>query len=224
MKGKSDQPKHVLRTQLAEQILAASSQETRKSKYVFRPAPFKEDPQPLFKMNLSELKLQKLIMLPVFQKLPTNDLANCALVCKSWKQILQDPSVWNKVQFESWKITSHILSLIVQRQPVKLSLNFCTISKQQLTWLLPRIPQTREISFQGIDFPSCLLALASVNTPTLNELDLSFVTAFNDAALFKILSSPRDSRPGTFGTFVKSRALLNYLFFSFQDSWIRNLV
>ena len=197
MKGKSDQPKHVLRTQLAEQILAASSQETRKSKYVFRPAPFKEDPEPLFKMNLSELKLQKLIMLPVFQKLPTNDLANCALVCKSWKQILQDPSVWNKVQFESWKITSHILSLIVQRQPVKLSLNFCTISKQQLTWLLPRIPQTREISFQGIDFPSCLLALASVNTPTLNELDLSFVTAFNDAALFKILSSPRDSRPGT---------------------------
>ena len=36
VKGTSDQPKHVLRTQLAEQILTASSQETRKAKYVFR--------------------------------------------------------------------------------------------------------------------------------------------------------------------------------------------
>ena len=102
------------------------------------------------------------------------------------------------VKFEHWKITSHILSLIVQRQPIQLSLDFCTISKQQLTWLLPRIPQTRGLSLQGIDYPSCVLALASVNTPMLQELDLSFVTGLNDGALFKILSSPRDSRPGMY--------------------------
>lgn len=196
VKGRSDQPKHVLRTQLAEQILAASSQETRKAKYVFRPAPIKDDPEPLFKMSLDELKLQKLILLPVFQKLSISDLCNCTLVCKSWNQILQDPSLWSKVRFENWKISSHILSLIVQRQPLKLELDFCTISKQQLTWLLPRIPQTRNLSLQGIDYGSCLLALASVNTPMLQELDLSFVTGLNDGALFKILSSPRDSRPG----------------------------
>ena len=100
------------------------------------------------------------------------------------------------VKFEHWKITSHILSLIVQRQPIHLALDFCTISKQQLNWLLPRIPQTRGLSLQGIDYPSCVLALASVNTPMLQELDLSFVTGLNDGALFKILSSPRDSRPG----------------------------
>ena len=78
-------------------------------------------------MSLAEKKMQKLIMLPVFQKLPITDLCNCALVCKSWYQILQDPSLWSKVRFQNWKITSHILSLIVQRQPIKLSLDFCTI-------------------------------------------------------------------------------------------------
>ena len=103
VKGKSDQPKHELRTQLAEQILAASSQETRQAKYVFRPAALKEDAEPLFKMSLNELKMQRMIMLPVFQKLPITDLCHCALVCKSWSQILQDPSLWSKGKKEARK-------------------------------------------------------------------------------------------------------------------------
>ena len=36
VKGMSDQPKYLMRTQLAEQILAASSTETKKAKYVYR--------------------------------------------------------------------------------------------------------------------------------------------------------------------------------------------
>jgi len=123
-------------------------------------------------------------------------LRNCALTCKDWNQIIQDPSLWSAVKFENWKITSHILSLIVQRQPIRLKLDFCNISKQQLSWLLPRIPQTKQLSMKGIDFANCLIALASVNTPMLQDLDLSFVNGFSDGALFKILSSPRDSRPG----------------------------
>jgi hypothetical protein len=198
VKGRSDQPKHVLRTQLAEQILAASSQDTRKAKFVFRPAPIKDDPEPLFKLDPPELKFQRLIMLPVFQQLTTTDLSNCSQVCKSWNKILQDPSLWTTVRLQQRKITSHLLSLIVQRQPVKLVLDFCTVSKQQLSWLLPRIPQTRSLSLCGIDYGSCILAMASVNTPMLHELDLSFVTGFTDGALFKLLSSPRDTRPGKY--------------------------
>ena len=63
---------------------------------MFRPAALKEDAEPLFKMSLNELKMQRMIMLPVFQKLPITDLCHCALVCKSWSQILQDPSLWSK--------------------------------------------------------------------------------------------------------------------------------
>ena len=199
VKAKADQPKYAMRTQLAEQILAASSKtDTKKAKYIFRPPALQADFDPLFKMSLAELKLQRLILLPIFQRLRTSDLPNCALVCKSWNQAMQDPSLWTNVRFQSWKITSHILSLIVQRQPLGLHLDFCSVSKQQLSWLLPRIPQTRTLSFRGIDFPSCIISLASVNSPMLQQLDLSFVTGLGDSALFKILSSPRDSRPGNF--------------------------
>ena len=196
VKGRSDQPKHELRTQLAEQILAASSQPMRMPKYVVRPPPKEENLDDLFKMTKDDLVLERAIMLGVFQKLPTTDLANCALVCKAWNGVLQDPSLWSTVKLVHWKITSHLLSLIVKRQPLKLGLDFCTISKLQLSWLLPRIPQTRSLSMCGLDFGSAIIALASVNTPMLQELDLSYVTGFSDAALFKILSSPRDSRPG----------------------------
>ena len=113
VKGRSDQPKYLMRTQLSEQILAASTaKDTKKAKYVFRPPSLKDNPEPLFKMSLDELLLHRLIMLPIFQRLPTSDLANCALVCKSWNKIIQDPSLWSTVRFENWKITSHILSLI----------------------------------------------------------------------------------------------------------------
>ena len=202
VKGKSDQPKYAMRTQLAEQILAASSKETKKAKYIFRPPEKTENLEPLFKMSLEQLKLQRGVLLPIFQRLNTSDLPNVAKVCKSWNQVLQDPSLWSRVRFERWKITSHILSLIVQRQPLDLHLDFCNVSKAQLSWLLPRIPQTRVLSLRGIDFGSCIIALASVNTPMLQDLDLSFVTGLGDSALFKILSSPRDSRPGR-GSYIK---------------------
>ena len=135
-------------------------------------------------------------MLPIFQKLNTIDLSSCALVCKTWLSMMQDPSLWTKVKLNNLKITPHLLSLIVQRQPTSLSLTCCQIGKQQLSWLLPRIPQTREMSLIGLDFVSSVVALSTVNTPMLQELDLSFVTSLNDGALYKILSAPRDSRPG----------------------------
>ena len=135
-------------------------------------------------------------MLPIFQKLNTVDLSSCALVCKSWLSIVQDPSLWTSVKLDNMKITPHLLSLIVQRQPISLSLTCCQLGKQHLTWLLPRIPQTRAMSLIGLDYVSSVTALSTVNTPMLQELDLSFVTSLNDGALYKILSAPRDSRPG----------------------------
>ncbi len=196
VKGKASQPKYELRTQLAEQILAASNRDVKKAKFVFRPPAVMEETGPLFSMSLEQLLKQNAVMLPVFQRLSTADLPACALVCKAWSGIVQDPSLWSHVSFQGRKITSRILSLIVQRQPLQLSLDFCTVSKAQLSWLLPRIPQTRSLSMRGIDFGSCIIALASVNTPILTWLDLSFVPGLGDGALFKILSSPRDSRPG----------------------------
>ncbi len=107
------------------------------------------------------------------------------------------------------KITSHLLSLIVQRQPTKLILDWSILGKQQLTWLLPRIPQTRKMSLCGLEYNSSVVALNTANCPMLQELDLSYVTNFNDTALYKLLSSPKDSRPGKELAYYKLRSYLH---------------
>ena len=56
-------------------------------------------------------------------------------------------------------------------------------------------------------------ALASVNTPMLQDLDLSYVTGFSDGALYKILSAPRDSRPGETYVLFSSVVPINLLKF-----------
>ena len=88
------------------------------------------------------------IMLPIFQRLPTNDLANCALACKSWNKIIQDPSLWNTVRFENWKITSHILSLIGKLK-IWFFLNFLIISRIDATVLVFLISTLQHYLFVG---------------------------------------------------------------------------
>merc|ERR1712013_941842 len=65
-----------------------------------------------------------------------------------------------------------------------------------LNWLLPRIPQTKDLSLVGLEFNMTVSALNTCNCPLLQELNLSFVANLTDAAIHKLLSAPRDSRPG----------------------------
>ena len=199
VQGRPDQSKQELRSQLATQILTASMETKKEPQYVFRPPPMQLGAEEIYERREHEavdLKMERGIMLEVFKRLNTIDLSSCVLVCKAWTKIVQDPALWSTVKLSHKKITSHFLSLIVQRQPVKLILDWSVVGKQQLTWLLPRIPQTRTVSLSGLEFNSSVVALGSVNCPMLQELDLSYVTNFNDVALFKLLSSPKDSRPG----------------------------
>lgn len=199
VKGKSDQSKSELRSQLAGQILSASTHSHKQPPFVVRPPPRQLSAEEIYERRAEEevnLVLERGIMLMVFQKLNTVDLSRCVVVCKAWNKIIQDPSLWNTVKLTEMKITSHLLSLVVQRQPAKLILNFSTIGKQQLTWLLPRIPQTKCLSLVGLEYNGTVSALTTVSTPMLQELDLSYVTNLNDIALYKLLSSPKDSRPG----------------------------
>ncbi len=60
----------------------------------------------------------------------------------------------------------------------------------------------RFLSFGGLDLNNCVVALGTCNAPMLQELDLSYVAGLNDVALYKILSAPKDSRPGNWFTIV----------------------
>uniref|UniRef100_A0A0K2TRG6 [histone H3]-dimethyl-L-lysine(36) demethylase n=1 Tax=Lepeophtheirus salmonis TaxID=72036 RepID=A0A0K2TRG6_LEPSM len=201
VKGKSDQSKGTMRLQLAEQILSASTHPAKKPSYVFRPPPKEvSSPETIYELRKAykdvDLLAESSIILPIFQQLTLIDLSVCSQVCRAWHKIAQDPSLWNKVAITRKKINSRILSLITSRQPVRLNLDWCTSNKQQLAWLIPRIPQTRSLSLVGMDYPSCVAALNTVSAPMIQDLNLSYVTNFSDSSLYKLLSSPNDSRPG----------------------------
>lgn len=81
------------------------------------------------------------------------------------------------------------------RQPKVLILDWCKVTKEQLSWLLVRLPQSNALSLQGCPWPT-VACLRSCVCPMLTSLNLSFVPTIDDAALQHILSPPLDHRPG----------------------------
>jgi len=200
VRSTSDQSKLSLRTQLADQILAASKKQVKQASFVVRPPPDLVKVQDIYDRLLKDpdhdIKNESIVLLPVLQYLPTLDVVNCGLVSKSWHTISLDPSLWNSVDLTARSLTNHLLSTTVQKQPVKLILDWTNLVKAQLSWLLPRLPQTRSLSVVGLEFNMTVSALATCNCPVLQELNLSYVANLTDAALHKLLTTPRDSRPG----------------------------
>ena len=88
-------------------------------------------------------------------------------VSKAWHRISLDPSLWTRVDLTRQKITAHILSTTVQKQPPALVLDWTNMGKQQLNWLLPRIPQTKSLSLVGLDFTLTVSTLNTCNCPLL---------------------------------------------------------
>ena len=86
---------------------------------------------------------------------------------KAWHRISLDPSLWTRVDLTRQKITAHILSTTVQKQPPALVLDWTNMGKQQLNWLLPRIPQTKSLSLVGLDFTLTVSTLNTCNCPLL---------------------------------------------------------
>ena len=84
---------------------------------------------------------------------------------------------------------------VVRRQPRNLVLDWTSISKHQLGWMIVRLPQLRELSLKGVPRVT-LSALTSCSCPALTSLDLGYVSGLTDAALREILAPPVDSRPG----------------------------
>merc|ERR1712059_13403 len=181
--------------------MAASTKTLKQPLYVFRPAPLIVKAEDVYarrkKVKDVDIKMELIVILPIFRYLSTPEVAICSIVCKAWHRISLDPSLWTgAVDLTGKKITSHLLSTTVQKQPVGLLLDWTNLGKQHLTWLLPRIPQTKQLSLVGLEYNMSVSALNTCNCPMLQELNLSFVANLTDAGLHKLLTTPRDSRPG----------------------------
>lgn len=146
-------------------------------------------------MNGQSLIYNKAALLSIFRFLPKKDLANCALVCRIWARYTIDPSLWRRLDLSHVQLTPAHLTGITRRQPENLTLDWTSVTKRQLAWLLTRLPQLRTLSLQGCTWAG-VCALRTCACPPLTILDLSHVSGLNDSSLREVLSPPADSRPG----------------------------
>lgn len=179
--------KSSLRAQLAQQILNSSNKTLKKPLHVVRPA----NPS----AANSNLSLDPTVLYSVLRYLSPDTVVLCSLVCKAWANASVDPRLWRTMKCSHLKLSASLLTAIVRRQPEQLFLDWTSIAKQQLTWLIARLPALKYLSLQGTQI-SATLGLHTCLCPPLRTLDLSFVRSLNDSAIRDILSPPKDSRPG----------------------------
>ena len=58
------------------------------------------------------LAFEPCVLLPVFRKLNTTDLANCAVACKAWNKIAQDPSLWTSVRYKLFFLEKETIPML----------------------------------------------------------------------------------------------------------------
>ncbi|XP_055635307.1 jmjC domain-containing histone demethylation protein 1 isoform X2 [Toxorhynchites rutilus septentrionalis] len=183
--------KSSLRTQLAQQIHSSSTKPMKKPLYPVRPAhvhtPVLSQP--------GNYALDHTCLLAVFRYLPPETLVTCSLVCKTWSNISVDSSLWKRMNCAEYKLTASLLTGIVRRQPEHLILDWISLGKRQVSWVISRLPGLKHLSIQGTPIQA-VLGLHTCMCPPLQILDLSFVAGLNDSAIREILCPPKDSRPG----------------------------
>lgn len=184
--------KMTQRTQLANQILASSTKSLKKSSHVVRPANFNVSTT---NGGINHYALDPTALLAIFHYLPQEALITCSLVCKTWSTVAVDPKLWSRMNCSHHKLSANLLMAIVRRQPEHLILDWTSLAKRQLSWLIARLPALKNLSIQGTQISS-VLGLHTCLCPPLQTLDLSFVRSLNDSAIRDILSPPKDSRPG----------------------------
>lgn len=190
---KTERKKNHLRTQLAHQIINSSTKVLKKPQYVVRPATVTSNSGSAAAFGLGALDPS--CLLAVFRFLSPETLVTCSLVCKTWSTLSVDPVLWRRMNCAQYKLSASLLTAIVRRQPEHLILDWTSLAKRQLTWLIARLPALKHLSLQGTPIQA-VLGLHTCLCPPLQVLDLSFVRGLNDSAIREILSAPKDSRPG----------------------------
>lgn len=181
--------KSAVRIQLAQQIMSSSTKHLKKPSYVVRPNHLSNS------TTLGYGVLDPACLLLIFKHLPHEMLVNCSMVCKTWSNVSVDPTLWKKMNCSQFKLSASLLTAIVRRQPENLILDWTSLAKRQLAWVIARIPGLKNLSLQGTPIQA-VLGLHTCLCPPLQILDLSFVRGLNDSAIRDILSPPKDSRPG----------------------------
>ncbi len=188
-----------------ETILMEKRPATVKPKFIIRPLPGNQPPKYCPMMDGTNHKVQRSIWLKVFHFLGQGDLCHCLRVCKTWNKWCYDASLWCTLNLTQVPLTKFTMAGVVRRQPFCIDLSGCTITKQQLAWLIVRIPALKELYLARTPLQA-LAALCSANCPQLLVLDLQWVS-LKDFHLATLLSPIREHRPGLLDDCTKLRKL-----------------
>jgi len=133
--------------------------------------------------NLAEIPL---LIVPCLLHLPTLSLHICRQVSRSWCQAVSMVPAFN-VDLTGEKLTSHLLSTVARKQPPGLKLDRTGASKQQLGWLLPKLPNATSLSLIGLESSAVVAAFNFSSGPSLTSLDLGSVTSLSDFSICLLL-------------------------------------
>ncbi|XP_071513076.1 lysine-specific demethylase 2A-like isoform X3 [Panulirus ornatus] len=150
--------------------------------------------------------MNRAVMLPVFHHLSVGDLKVAMQVCRTWAQWAINPALWKAISLAHKRVGVYHLEGVVRRQPRCLDLSWARVTAEQLSWLLARLPQLKELHLegQGWQVVSCL---TSPYCPALSLLNLSYCEGLTDSTLTALLSPPRTHRPGHRDTTTRLRQL-----------------
>ena len=140
----------------------------------------------------SEFITNNVILPQVLSYLPTPQLVSARQVCTKWNEVIQNILKMHAcLNLTGHNISASLLPNIVRPQLQALILSKTNINKQQVTWILQRLPSLQYLSLSGLDWTGPVSALSAAPLTSLTSLSLDSVTGLSDAALSQLLR-PRD--------------------------------
>ncbi|XP_041348389.1 lysine-specific demethylase 2A-like isoform X2 [Gigantopelta aegis] len=165
-----------------------------KEQHVVRPAPIPPPPDEVLMPNGKKHPLNRAMWMKIFYYLQPSDLARCLCVCQTWNRWVIDRSLWKKIVLSKKKIVQEILAGVVRRQPEVLLLNQSRMTIKQLSWLLARLPQLRELDLSYLSWAT-IGALCSCSCPLLRSLTLNWACGIYEKCFTDLILPPVDRLP-----------------------------
>ncbi|KAK3085173.1 hypothetical protein FSP39_025494 [Pinctada imbricata] len=131
----------------------------------------------------------------IFSYLSYPDLARCLSVSKAFNRWAMNHELWSVIDLSRRRIIQVHLIGMVKRQPKTLHLNAVVMTQNQLSWLLARLPQLKNLSLASCSWAT-VSALCFSACPLLHDLNLSWSLGLNETCFKDLVSPPSDLRPG----------------------------
>lgn len=165
------------------------------SKFVVRPVAPPPPPDCVELEDGDIHPLKRKIWTKVFSYLPYPDLARCLSVSKAFNRWGMNHELWSVIDLSRRRIVQAHLIGMVKRQPRTLLLNAVIMTQKQLSWLLARLPQLKNLSLASCSWAT-VSALCFSSCPLLYDLNLSWSLGLNETCFKDLVSPPSDLRPG----------------------------